>query len=430
MKRYTDRLMDARLAALLAELPAIVLTGPKAVGKTSTARRVAGAEFALDEGVVREALTAEPDRIRAAAPPVLLDEWQRLPETWDWVRRWVDQGAAPGSFLLTGSAYPRGAAIHSGAGRIVTVRMRPMSLVERGVATPSVSLAALLGGVPGDAAIAGDTPKRLSDYVAEIIASGLPQVRGLSPVARTLQLDGYLDAVIYREFPEQGLMVRAPGTLRRWLSAYAAATGTTASYTKILDGATVGDAAKPAKTTTIAYRDVLNSLFLLDPVPAWNPPIPELGRLSQAPKHFLADPALAARLLDIDDDDLLSGEAETVPVARSTGAGYGTLLGRLFEALIAQSLYVYADMCGARLHHLRTRNGDHEVDFLLVRRQKVLAVGVKLSPTVDDADIAHLTWLRSRLGARLADAVVVTTGPTAYRRKDGIAVVPAALLGA
>lgn len=425
MEEYHERIADRQLAEMLDELPAVLIAGPKGVGKTHTARRLAAAEFALDNAAVRQSVEADPDRIQAAARPVLLDEWQRLPGIWDRVRRWVDDGAAAGSVVLTGSAHPRGAAIHSGAGRIVTLRMRPLSLAERQLGTPNLSVSSLLAG---GLVITGETSVRLADYAREIVSSGFPRLRGLSDRARERQLDGYLGAVVEREFADQGMMIRATETLRGWLRSYAAATGTTASYTKILDGATVGDGSKPAKTTTIAYRDVLASLWLLDPVPPWTPPLPELGRLAQQPKHFLADPALAARLLEIDDDDLLAGRAESLDVVRAGGAGFDTLFGRLFEALVAQSLQVYAEACGATLHHLRTRNGDHEIDFVLTRKRSVVAVEVKLSPVVGDDDVAHLKWLSARLGDRLTDAVVVTTGTVAYRRRDGIGVIPAALL--
>ncbi|MFT4219333.1 MAG: DUF4143 domain-containing protein [Microbacterium sp.] len=427
MSAYLPRLIDSQLAELLDILPAIALNGPKGVGKTASARRQARTVVDLDDPFVRETVAAEPQRFLGAKPPVLLDEWQRMPEVWDRVRRQVDDGAEPGRFLLTGSAYPQGAAIHSGAGRIVPVRMRPLALAERGIATATVSLDRLL---EGDATLTGDSAVLLSDYVEEITASGFPGIRPQPARARGLLLDAYIDNVIQREFPDQGLTVRAPDTLRRWLRAYAAAVGTTASYSRILDSATPGEADKPAKTTTIAYRDVLSNLWLLDPVPAWAPDGDAFGRLAQTPKHYLADPALSARLLDLDLEELLGGGADRNDVVRGMSMAYGSILGRLFEALVALSLHAYCARDDARLAHLRTRNGDREVDFVVQRKNAVVAVEVKLSASVSDDDVRHLRWLKARLGDRLADAIVVTTGPTAYRRADGIGIVPAALLGA
>jgi predicted AAA+ superfamily ATPase len=182
---------------------------------------------------------------------------------------------------------------------------------------------------------------------------------------------------------------------------------------------------KPAKTTTIAYRDVLAQLWLLDPVEAWSPAGSGLGRLAVAPKHQLADPALAARLLGADVPALLDNAVATPPVPRP-----GSLLGALFEALVTLSVRVYAQAAEAHVSHLRTRKGDHEVDLLVSRAdRRVVALEVKLARTVEDRDVLHLRWLRERLGENLLDAAVITTGQHAYRRPDGIAVVPAALLG-
>lgn len=425
--RYLPRLIDESLADALRELPAVVLNGPKGVGKTASAQRLAASTIRLDDRLEREPLEADPGRLRTLPRPVLLDEWQRMPEVWDRVRRWVDDGAPTGSTILTGSATPRGAALHSGAGRIAALRMRPLSLAERALIDPTVSVDALLRGT---ADIAGDSTLVLDDYVREITASGLPGIRRLRSTGRREQLDSYVDAVIQREFPDQGLVVRAPETLRRWLRAYAAATATTTSYSKILEAATPGESSKPAKTTTIAYRDVLHSLWLLDPVEAWSPGAPDLGRLGQAPKHFLADPALACRLLGIDEADLADAALNRDPLIAGLGTGYGTVLGRMFEALVALSLQTYAQHSEAALGHLRTRNGDHEIDFVVHRGRRTVAVEVKLSASVSDADVRHLHWLRERMGEHLTDMVIVTTGPTAYRRADGVAVVPAALLGA
>jgi predicted AAA+ superfamily ATPase len=420
---YAYRVVDDELDELLPSLPAISLEGPKGVGKTATAQRRAASVFALDDPAQRELMAADPGRLDRRPWPVLVDEWQRAPSVWDLVRRSVDRDPTPGRFLLTGSAAPLTAPTHSGAGRIVQVRMRPMSLAERGLTLPSVSLAALLTGDRLD--IEGSNDLTLPDYAEEILRSGFPGIRQLSGRARRAQLDGYLARVVERDFPDQGHQVRRPATLHAWLSAYAAATASTASYNALLDAATPGESDKPAKTTTIAYRDVLSALWLLDPVPGWSPTRSPFTRLGSAPKHHLADPALAARLLRADAGTLLD---DTVPGTLSPRQG--PLLGALFESLVTLSVRVYAQAAEAGVHHLRTRDGDHEIDLIVQRDdQRVLALEVKLAPTVDDRDTTHLKWLRSRLGEDLLDAAVITTGAHVYRRADGIAVIPAAALG-
>jgi predicted AAA+ superfamily ATPase len=419
---YERRVVDDELDELMGSLPAVSLEGPKAVGKTSTARHRANTTYELDAPEGFEIAMARPAHLTEGTPPILIDEWQLLPRSWDLVRRAVDDDRSPGRFLLTGSAAPAGPPTHTGALRIVPIRMRPLALSERGLAS-TVSLADLITGARPD--LSGDTPVTLPDYVNEILTGGFPALRGLPEVALRAQLTGYLDRVIDRDFPEQGLSLRHPDTLRAWMRAYAAATSTTASYEAIRDAATPGVNNKPAKTTTGPWRDVLTRLWLLDPVPAWLPSYNHFKRLGSAEKHHLADPALAASLLGVSAEQLLSGRDVGPAVPRD-----GTLLGSLFESLVTLSVRVYAQRAGAQVRHLRTHRGEREIDLIVQARDgAVVAIEVKLSATVGDADVKHLKWLAAQIGKDLRDQVVVTTGAHAYRRPDGIAVVPAALLG-
>ncbi len=422
---YRPRVVDGQLQRLLGQLPAVSIEGPRAVGKTWTARQRAGTVYNLDDPATLTLVTAEPGRLVSGEPPVLIDEWQRFPTSWDLVRRAVDDDSSPGRFLLTGSAAPSTSPTHSGAGRIVTVRMRPMSLVERGVAAPCVSLNELLDGERP--AINGQTSVGLGAYAREIVAGGFPGLAGIEHDALAQALDGYLHRAVDHDVALMGYRVRNPATMRRWLTAYAAATATTASYESILDAATAGEANKPARSTTTAYRDLLEAMWLVEPVLAWQPMGNPLSRLKRGPKHHVADPCLAARLLEASVDSLLSGgRPHSVPETRH---GDGLLLGALFESLVSLSVRVYAQAAGARVGHLRTWNDAHEVDLIVERANRVVAVEVKLTAAPDAGDTAQLRWLRDQLGARLADSLLVTTGPYAYRDEDGIAIVPAALLG-
>jgi hypothetical protein len=345
---YLRRILDDELDVLFSQVPAIAIDGPKAVGKTTTAQQRVGSVLRLDSRASRSAVEADPELVRSGERPLLIDEWQKVPEVWDVVRRVADEDQTGGQFLLVGSAAPApGATAHSGAGRIGRLRMRPMTLSERCVCEPAVSLRSLLRG--GRPALGGESTLRLGDYTEEILAPGFPGLRGLTPRALKFQLDSYLRNAVDRDVPEQGLAVRKPEAMLAWLRAYAAATASTASYSALLAAATPGQADKPARSTSIAYRDVLTQLWLLDPVPTWAPLGSSLTRLGQAPQQHLADPALA--------------------------------------------------------------------------------VEVKLAATVDDRDTTHLHWLAGHLGDTLLDAIVLSTGPYAYRRPDGIGVVPLGLLG-
>ncbi len=427
MRPYDRRIVDSELDILLAELPAVVLEGPKAVGKTATAARRVATVFELDTAAHRQLAEADPRVLLDAPAPVLFDEWQHVPAIWDAVRRRVDSGAAPGRYLLAGSAVSTNAPTHSGAGRIVSVRMRPLALAERGLVAPSVSLQDLLSGVRP--ALHGTSTMALADYVDEVLASGFPGLRGLSERATKAQLDGYLQRIVDRDFAEQGHAVRKPLALRRWMTAYAAATATTTSLAKIRDAATGGAGETASKPTTSMYRDVLESLWVLDPITAWSPMQSTFARLVQAPRHHLVDPALAARLLGVDRGALLHGNASSMlPHFRPKD---GALLGQLFESLVTLSVRVYAQASGARVSHYREHDGRREIDLIVERDdRRVVAIEVKLSATVDDDDVRHLAFLKRQLKDDLLDAVIVTTGSHAYRRADGIGVIPAVLLTA
>lgn len=423
MDRYLHRVVDDELDELLEALPAISIEGPKGVGKTETATRRAQTTYELDDPARRAIIEADPAQVSEGKPPVLIDEWQRVPGSWDVVRRAVDRDSGPGQYLLTGSATPTEPPTHTGAGRIVTVRMRPLSLAERAIDTPTVSLAELLSGELS--VIRGSTEFTLRDYTDEILRSGFPGLRHLTGRPLRAQLDGYLARIVDTDFEQLGREVRKKGTLRRWMTAYAAATATTANYEKIRDAATSGQGDKPAKTTVLPYRDFLERLWIIEPVPAWLPTRNQLSRLSRPPKHHLADPALAARLLGVGVEALLEGNDGGPDIPRD-----GLLLGHLFESLVTLSVRVYAQASEAKVKHLRTYGGRHEIDLIVERADhRVVATEVKLSRTVDDGDVKHLHWLKDKIGEDLLEMVVINTGPQAYRRKDGVAVIPAALLG-
>ena len=299
--------------------------------------------------------------------------------------------------------------------------MRPMSLPERGLCVPPVGLRDLVDGRAAQINARCDLEFR--DYVAEILRSGFPGFRQLDGNALRVQLDGYIARIVDSDMEDEtGIAVRRPATLMAWLRAYAAATSTTTSWEKIRDAASPGS--RPARSTVLPYRDALTRMRLLDPVEAWTPSNNQLSRVGIAPKHHLADPALAARLAGLDPGVTLS---EGGFLRRPDDI---TFVGALFESLVAMSLRIFAGTSGVEVRHLRSHTGKHEVDFIVERPDgAIVAIEVKLSNVVNDADVHHLHWLRNTVGDRLVDATVITTGSRAYRRGDGIAVIPLGLLG-
>ena len=413
-RRYITRVMDRELDALMPSLPAIALEGARGVGKTATARQRSQTAYFLDNPDTASIIAGDPELLLRGPAPILIDEWQRFPYSWDLVRRAVDENGSAGTFLLTGSANRLDLPAHSGAGRIVRLHLRPMTISERGVAFPTVSLASLLKG--NHPRIEGTTDVSLEAYVREIVASGLPGVRHLTDRGRRDALDSYLAQIVDREFLDQGHRVRNPVSLQRWMAAYAASVSTTAAYETIRDAATGGRGEKPARSTVAPYIDILQALWVLEPIPAWLPSDNRMRRLALSPKHQLFDPAVAARMMNLDEAGLMAS---------------GRHLGPLFESLVSLSVRVYAQAAEARVFHLRTREPSvREVDLIVEGHDGgVVGVEVKLAQAATDHDVRHLNWLREQIGPRFRDGIIVTTGSHAYRRQDGIAVVPAALLG-
>lgn len=418
---YVRRVLDDELDELFDALPAILIDGPKGVGKTATSLQRASTIRRLDRPSDHQILTAAPNRINTDKRPVLLDEWQRLPQLWDTVRRRIDHDATGGQFLLTGStpASITGVDTHTGAGRITTLRMRPLTLPGRLNLTPTISLASLLTGTIDE--VSGRSELDLADYVNETAASGLPGLRHLNGRPLRNQLDSCIDLIINRELVDAGLTVRRPQTATGWLRAYAAATATTTTWEKIRRAAIPGED-PPAATTDRPYIELLTNLRILDPLQAWLPTNNHLRSLTNSPKHHLADPALALRLLNLEPHHLFDGAEPDTPIVRD-----GTFLGALFESLVALTLRVFAQHAEADVYHLRTKGGRHEIDFIIEHLNGILAIETKLTPTVTDNDLRHLHWLQQTL-PRPTTLAVITTGPEAYTRPDNIHIIPLALL--
>ena len=430
MKTHYDRLIEPYLSGLMKEFPAIAVDGLKGVGKTVSARRLASTAFELDNPRDYDQISNIPDMLTAEPPPVLIDEWQRISSIWDFVRRAVDDGAKPGTFLLTGSMGSTDTNIHSGAARIIRRRMYPLSLAERGIETPTVSIGELFSShKPFDTDISGKASMESRDYLHEIVASGLPGFRSYTTESRAIAFSSYLANILSHDFRQQGIRLRQPETLMRWLRAYAAAVSTDAGYVEILDASTAGEGDKPAAKTTIAYREALENLWLLDELMPWVEGESFFAGLKRSPKHYLADPAFAAYLLGLDEKTLTGGSGWSSRVERFDQK-YGSIIGRLFESLIHLCLNTYASVNNAKLFFAKTHRGDREVDFIIQKNTKVVLCEVKFSPVAEASDGRHLKWFMEKVGSDCQDAMIITTGGIAYRRPDGIAVVPAALLGA
>jgi len=424
MESYIPRYIDGWLKDLMPHLPAIAIEGAKGVGKTQTAQRLAKTTFKLDQKNQREIIGAEFERLYNSPTPIFIDEWQYLPEVWDRVRRMVDDGIHKDCILLAGSQQSRDLSLHSGAGRIVRVRMRPLSIAERFENLNQISLKDCFAGQITDIH-KYVSELTLTDYVKEIFKTGFPGIFNAEESVRPRLINSYIENIATREFAAQGIRLRQPQVLIRWMRSYAAAVGTTASYTKILDAATSGEDDKPSKRSTVAYREALESLWITDDLHLWLEGEDFFGRLKQTPKHFLVDPGVEAHLLRLSEERLLHGLESTVH-----DVDYGSIAGRLFESLCAMSVRTYASAIDAQVYYLRTASGSREIDLIVEKGRDLVVIETKVGATVSDEEVRHLNWFEEKVGDRVKAKIVLTTGDKAYRRNDGVLVVPAVLLGA
>jgi hypothetical protein len=388
----------------LAELPAIMLTGPRATGKTTTARRHASTVIRLDRRAEATAFIADADAaLRGLDEPVLLDEWQAAPAVLGAVKRAVDDDPRPGRFILTGSVRADlEAQTWPGTGRVVRIPMYGLSVREiRG--SPGTPFLDAVTADTFTASVPSDAPD-LRGYVELALESGFPEAAlGLSAVGRQRWLESYVDQLVTRdaELLDGG---RDPERLHRYLEATALSTA------GVVEHRTIYEAAAVNQKTAAAYEQLLKNLMVLDAVPAWTSN--RLKRLVRRPKRYLVDVGLVAATLRLDVNAVMRD---------------GDLLGRILDTFVASQLRAETPVTARRprLFHVRSQQGRQEIDLLAeFAAGRVIGIEVKASAAPVAKDARHLAWLKDELGDRFIRGVVLHTGPRAYQLADSITAVP------
>ncbi|GAB3592418.1 DUF4143 domain-containing protein [Angustibacter peucedani] len=414
---YRDRVVDDELDQRLSAIGAVVIEGPKACGKTETATQTAATTYRLDiDPSARNAATVAPDLLLDDPSPVLLDEWQVVPSLWNHVRRAVDDRApSKGLYILTGSSTPSDDVNrHSGAGRIAVIQMRPMSLLESGHSTGQASLRQVLGG---HNVTAKDSGLSIPDLIERICVGGWPALLDASPADARRWLRDYLTQIVQVDIHTLGVRRRDPENVQRLLHSLARNVGTAAKVTALTKDVGGADGSV-ARSTVDGYLDSLSRLRLTENSPAWAPHMRSATPLQSSATRYFVDPSLAVAALG-------QGPVQLLGDLNATGF--------FFENLVVRDVRVYAQQLGGQVYHWRDQN-HHEVDIIVALPDgRWGAFEVKMNP--DDSDKAAASLLsfaakvdQGKAGRPAALGVITSTG-FAYRRPDGVSVLPIGTLG-
>ena len=416
---YLPRIVETELDECLAATGAVVMEGPKACGKTATARQRAASEVLLDtDRNARQLASVDPATALAGATPRLIDEWQLEPSIWNHVRRTVDDRADPGQFILTGSAVPTDDVTrHSGAGRFTRIRMRPLSLFESGHSSGEISLAELLNRSCQGAGASSLSILELAEFVA---AGGWPANHG-QPTRETLRLNrDYLNEIRRTDVSRVSERRTDPIRVGRLLRSLARNTATEVTLSRLT--ADVGASQITMKPETAAgYLDALEQLMVIEDQPAWSPHLRSRAILREAPKRHFVDPSLAVAALRATPKRLL---------------GDLRFLGLLFESLVVRDLRIYAQANDAEVFHYREKGG-LEVDAVVEAADgRWAAFEIKLGQRGVDEGARNLRRLAQRAPRAMRDtpsepsalAVIVPNG-YGYTGRNDVGVIPIGALG-
>ena len=414
---YRPRIVDSALKRKLRGKGAVLIEGPKWCGKTTTAEQVSKSTLSVDDpstfNTNKILSEIDPERLLTGDHPRLLDEWQVAPKLWDAVRHHVDRHKGQGQFILTGSSVPADISeiIHSGTGRFGWLVMRPMTLYESGDSTGDVSLASLFESQP----ISGCSNLDLDRLTFLICRGGWPESVDMDDDVALDQAFDYIDAVIRNDMSRVDNIRRDPQKVRMLLRSYARNQGTQISQASISADISSNDTEGVSEETVSEYLQALRKLYVIEDMKAWNPNLRSKTAIRTSDTRYFVDPSLAAASLRIGPQDLINNL---------------NITGFFFEALAVRDLRVYAESLDGDVYHYKD-NLDNECDVVIhLRDGRYALLEVKLGGErlIDEGVKTLKDVLRridtDKMGKPAFMAIITGTERYAYRRDDGIIILP------
>ena len=418
MKVYRKRVADDILKRKLEGKGAVLIEGPKWCGKTTTAEQIAASILYMDDPEKKEQnLTMSelnPKRLLKGAVPRLIDEWQLAPKLWDTVRFEVDHRGELGQFILTGSAVPADTKeiTHSGTGRFTWLTMRPMSLYESGDSTGDISLKVLFENTEE---VDGTANLGLDRLAFLICRGGWPQAIDMRDEIALDQARDYYDAVVHSDINRADHVQKNPERVKRLMRSYARNQGGQVPNTVIAQDIAANDESPLSEETVASYLDALRKIFVVEDMPAWNPNLRSKTAIRSSDTRYYIDPSIAAAALGVGPTDLLN-DLKT--------------FGFLFETLCVRDLRVFADALNGEVYHYRDKDGQECDAVIHLRNGKYGLIEMKLGgDKLIEEGAKSLKAMQKKIDTEKMKSpsflmVLTGIGDYAYRRHDGVCVVP------
>ena len=418
MKKYRKRIADDILARKLEGKGAVLIEGPKWCGKTTTAEQIAASILYMDEPEKKEQNIVmselNPKRLLKGAAPRLIDEWQIAPKLWDAIRFEVDHRGELGQFVLTGSAVPVDTKeiTHSGTGRFTWLTMRPMSLYESGDSTGEVSLKDLFDGARE---IAGASELDIDRLAFLVCRGGWPQAVDMRDEIALDQAMDYYDAVVRSDINRADGVQKNTEKVRRLMRSYARNQGSQVANTVLAQDVSANDESSMSDETVASYINALRKIFVVEDMPAWNPNLRSKTAIRSSDTRYYIDPSIAAAALGIGPKDLMN-DLKT--------------FGFLFETLCIRDLRVFADALNGEVYHYRDKDGQECDAVIHLKNGKYGLIEIKLGgDKLIEEGAASLKNMEAKIDTDKMNVpsflmVLIGIGDYAYRRQDGVYVVP------